>query len=317
MRPASIRKGGELRKRMRTGNPAETDYTAKISADRELDSRVHFQIHYHAEMPSGHDPAPNPSHNRLAAELDGLVDLGAERQIIQLVSQILRLPKPTAIALVQVIRAISMLKRPRRWRSRIEAAYTRLSKPEKHYARGAMLAYYCTIWEPQLALRFCKLRHLDSPGQLMNAMHLHLHANDLTQAKKVARKCRKAMAQIHDAHDASCLAEALGRYYARTREWQRALKVWTNAPRDQPMARDAAVGRVEIFLAQALVAVREELAIVASLRGKVDASLAISLPGIEDALLNDTAKDLRRFENGIPRLLPQKRQKAFGLSKTA
>ena len=106
----------------------------------------------------------------------------------------------------------------------------------------------------------------------------------------------------------------MGSFYARTRNWQRALDVWAIAPRDQPLARSAAVGRAEVFIAAAIDALNQELDTVIALKEKLPSGIEISLPGIEASLLRRTEKDLLRLKRGLERLLPEKRRKAFGLN---
>src|SRR5207245_1530136 len=102
------------------------------------------------------------------------------------------------------------------------------------------------------------------------------------KAKRLERKCFNATARIENAFDASCLAEALATFYARTRNWQRALEAWTIAPRDEPLSRNAAVGRAEVFIAGAIDALNEELNTAATLKKNPPSDLTLRLPGIED-----------------------------------
>ena len=242
----------------------------------------------------------------LASELDGFVDLGSTKEIKELIRQILQRPRPTAATLWDAVRAIGTMNSPRRWRSDLEAAFARMTKREQRCAREAMLNYYYTIWEPELALPFCALRNLRTPSELMFAMDVYLHLNKLSDAKKVERKCLNAIRQAEDPFNVSLIAEALASFYARTRNWQRALEIWTRAPRDQPLARNAAVGRAEVFIAGAIDALNEELITVAALKKNPPSELTLKLPGIEDKLLRDTEGDLLRLKRGLER--------AFGLN---
>jgi hypothetical protein len=177
-----------------------------------------------------------------------------------------------------------------------------------------MLNYYSAIWEPELALPFCVLRDLRGPSELMFAMDIYLHLNKLSDAQKVERKCLSAIERAENEFDVSCITEALGSFYARTRNWQRALEIWTRAPRDQPLARNAAVGRAEVFTAAAIDALNQELGTVIALKKKSPSGIEISLPGIEDSLLRRTEKGLLRLKRGLQRLLPEKRRQALGLN---
>jgi hypothetical protein len=249
----------------------------------------------------------------LVSQLDGFVELGSRLEIKKLARQILRHPRLTAEGLWHVVRAIGTMDSPSHWRRNIEAAFARLSKREQRRGREVMLNYYSAISDFESALPFCAVRDLRNPSELMFAMDVYLHLNKLSDAKKLEWKCLNAIGRAESSFDVSCITDALGSFYARTRNWQRALEVWTIAPRDQALARNAAVGRAETFIAGALDAVSEELSTMTMLRKNPPLKLAISLPGIEDSLVQGTERDLLRLKRGLERLLPEKRRKAFGL----
>ena len=119
---------------------------------------------------------------------------------------------------------------------------------------------------------------------------------------------------VDNPFDASAIAEALASYYTRIGGWDQALQLWELAPRDQPLSRQAALGRVEVFLARAWAAVQEELDVANSLRNNVDPDLTLCLPGIDADLLDQTQKDLSRLRRGLERLLPEQRRHALGLT---
>lgn len=263
-------------------------------------------------MQKAHSPRSSQSPDTLAQELEGLIDLGATKQATKVVAQLLRLPRATAVDLWQVVRAICMMERPRRWRIDIESAYARLSKNEQRRARIVMFDYYSSINEPDLALRFCKLRDLRSAHDLMFAMELYLDADRLVEARKITAKCLRM--KVDNPFDASARAEALASYYARTKKWDLAYEYWARAPRDQPISRQAVIGGIEILLAWALAAIDYELKTVARLRTKTDPDLAVSLPSIQKELLDQTEKDLLRLKRGIGRIFSPRRQREFGLA---
>jgi hypothetical protein len=249
----------------------------------------------------------------LVCELDGFVELGSTQEAAKRTREIFRHPHLTADALASAIIAIGTMHAPHRWQDDIEGAYSRLSKREQRRATEAMLDYYYMIREPELALQFCNIRRLNSPAALNFAMDLFLHFNMLDEANKVARKCWRIGERVENMFQLSCLAEALASYYARTRQWQRALEIWKLAPRDQPLSRNAAIGRIEALIAQALGAAHDELDTIELLKKKPSSELQIMVPGIEDSMLDDTRKELLRFRHALEHVLPAKRRHAFGL----
>ena len=250
----------------------------------------------------------------LVEELQGHLAINMAADARKITRELLRHPFLNANGLSEAVRAIGMAaKSPRIWRSLIEEAYRTLPSKEQRRARAGMLAYYHMVWDPDAALLFCGFRDLQSPADLMFAMDVFLHFGRLKNAKVIARKCENALNSDITRFDAGCLIEALASYYARSRQWQRALELWSHAPRDEPLARNAATGMAEVFIAAALDSITGELAVVESLEKKAFTELALSLPGIEDGMLNDTKKELLRLRRGLERLLPVKKRVAFGL----
>lgn len=262
-----------------------------------------------------HKRPKSPSHSIewLARELSGQVDLGARNEVRRLTRLVIHHVDLDAEVLSEVVRAIGVLNNSHRWRREMELAYARLAKKEQHRARAAMMSYYYTIEEMDLALSFCSPRDLRDPRQVMFAMDIYLHFGKLAEARKVAKKGKILLARSQTAFDASLLIEALACYHARRREWDVALALWSDAPRSQPLAGNAAVGTVEVFIAGALDVIMRELQTIGAFLKQPPSELELSLPGIEEELLRDTEKALLRLKRGLERLVPEQRRQALGL----
>lgn len=251
----------------------------------------------------------------LVSELDGLLDLGATRQAQRAIDRILVQSDLTANALWVAVRGIGMGPNPRKWRAKVENAFANLPKREQRIARVTMLSYYHLVHEPSAALPFCSMRDLHNPADVLFAMDVLLDQGKLKKAGRLAKRAEPHLAECGDAFDLSCLIEAVASYHARVRNWQRALELWTLAPRDQPLSSNASTGISEVFMAGALESVQNELTVVAELKrsGPQDREMLLSLPGTEEGLLDDTEKRLLRTKRGLERLLPERRRVALGL----
>lgn len=257
--------------------------------------------------------SPPHSIQWLARELSGQVDLGASDEVRRLTRAVLRHADLDAEVLSEVVRAIGVLNNSHRWRREMELAYARLAQKERKRARSAMMGYYYTIGELDMGLSFCSLHDLREPHQMMFAMDIYLHFGKLAEARKVAKKAKILLAQPQTAFAASLLIEALACYHARRREWNIALDLWSAAPRNQPLARDAAVGTVEIFIARALDVIMKELETIGTILKQPPSELGLALPGIEEELLRGTEKAILRLKVGLERLVPERRRRALGL----
>jgi len=69
---------------------------------------------------------PLHSADSLAEQLDGLLELGSREEMARVTRELLAHPQLTLSGLWQAVRAIGMMKSPRRRRSQIEQAYARL-----------------------------------------------------------------------------------------------------------------------------------------------------------------------------------------------
>jgi len=254
-----------------------------------------------------------PVADRLAEELDGLVDLGSREEIARLTRQILAHPRPTPTALLQAVRAIGTMPMQSRhqWRTRVETAYARLNTKDQRIATGTMLAFHYSADDFEAALRFCRISDLNAPMELNLAMEVYLHFNRLADAKDVARKCADIAKCAETASDIGCIADAIASYRARTGQWDDALKAWAAAPSHPLLACHAAVKRAEVSVARTFDALNKELRMVDILRK--NPSLQLSLLGMESAMIDQTEEHLLWLKQGLEEIFPTDRQIAYGL----
>lgn len=120
----------------------------------------------------------------------------------------------------------------------------------------------------------------------------------------------KAIESPEDAFDFSCLIEALATYHARLGEWSEAFELWSKAPRNEPLSRNAAAGRVELCLVKALALIREELATLRDL--PFDFEYELVVPGNADGLRKETEVELQKFQRALEKLVPAERRLELG-----
>lgn len=265
---------------------------------------------------SSRTSSSNRTVTSLASDLNGFLELGGTSEAQRLVRRVLRHPGLTAAEFFEAIRAIGAGPNSKKWRGEVEAAHGRLGPKQQRLARTTMLNFYYTIGDAEAALKSFSLRDVQTPAEAFMAMDVLLDCGKLKEAKMLARKAEKTFNIVTDSFETSCLIHAVASYYARTRNWRRAREVWFLAPRNQPLARDAATGIVQTFIAGALDAISGELKTVRDLKriGPTSSELMLSLPGVEETLLKDTEKDLLRLQRGLERLVPKERRWALGLT---
>ena len=145
-------------------------------------------------------------------------------------------------------------------------------------------------------------------------MEALLELDQLEEAKTLASRCRRALRSAEHPFDQSLLLNALAKFFARTREWGRAIESWQNAPLDSVFGRDALRGIVQIYLAFAFERTEWGLGLLAQLKQHHEHELDLRLPGNDLKLTLDAEKELLKLKCGIKRLLPEKARKQLGIS---
>jgi hypothetical protein len=84
-------------------------------------------------------------------------------------------------------------------------------------------------------------------------------------------------------------------------------------PLHSPLLRNALTGIVEESVANALLAVRAGLWVVAKRKREPDTSIEVSAPGLEATIVADIEKALLSLQRKLERILRPEGQKAFGL----
>jgi len=250
----------------------------------------------------------------LAAEISGYADLGMKREALRLTRRLLEkrriLPEEFGEA-VRTIGVYSSFSDFKKWKPKLEAAYNRQSRRFKRKARSDMLGMYASLREWENALQFLSVRKPSSAFEIFLGMGVFLELDKLQDAKVLAARCKRALSSATDRFEQSLLLEALASFFARTRDWDRAISGWQHAPLDQPFRRDALSGIVQIHLARAFEAIDNGLKALAELKRNPEPSLC--LPGNDEGLTRDAEKELLRFKRRIEKLLPEKARKELGV----
>jgi len=206
-----------------------------------------------------------------------------------------------------------MAAEPADWGPKFEAAYERLPSNTRKSAQITMLSVYAAVGEYEKAEKFLSLRDLETPRDLALAMDTLLALGRLNDAASVARQCSVLLNDRLEASEASHLLRAMATYFERSGEWEGALRAWEMIPAGGPLSDAALVSRVEIHLAKALVAAREGIAGLASLKSRLDAN-TISFPGQHEAMIKSADRKLQKLNRSIENLLSHDRRKELGVN---
>ncbi len=252
----------------------------------------------------------------ILGELGGFLDIGSTALANAALRELLDHSDLNAEAFGEALRAAGMRDRPEQWRDRLEAAYRRMPARERKAARRHMLAYYSAVWDAQAALPFTNPADLQTPSDIMFAMDVLLHAGELTRAKRLARVIERQSFDDLGEFDTAMLIASLASYYARVRDWEHALNLWSLLGAGDAGMPNVAASVTEIHIARALDTAAKELDRIGELKrdSTRDTDLALSLPGIEDDVFDSTEKELTRVKRGLERVLRPARRIALGLA---
>src|SRR5882724_7934293 len=190
----------------------------------------------------------------IAAEISGYADIGMKKEALRLTRKVLEkrriLPDEFSEAL-RTIGVYASFKSFKKWKPKFEAAYERQSRKFKRKTRPYMLEMYGSLREWETALQFLSVRRLSSAFEIFFGMDVLLQLDKLQDAEALATRCRKALSFATNRFEQSLLLDTLGSFFARTHEWDHAIRAWQLAPLAEPFRRDALSGIVKIHLARA------------------------------------------------------------------
>src|SRR5437867_5008138 len=251
----------------------------------------------------------------IAAEISGYADIGMKQEALRLTRKLLEKRRILPTEFTEAVRTMGIYLSSKiweQWKSKVEAAYERQSRKFKRKTRSYMVEMYGALGEWETALQFLSVQKPSSAFEIFFGMKALLELDKLQDAEALATRCRKALSFTTNRFEQSLLLDTLGSFFARTHEWDHAIRAWQLAPLAEPFRRDALSGIVKIHLARAFEAVESGLKALAELKRNSEPSLC--LPGNDLAMTRDAEKELLKFKRGIEKLLPGKARKRLGIT---
>lgn len=236
------------------------------------------------------------------------------RETHRLARTILAKPDISAEEFCETLMTAGVEQNFEKWRPRIEAAHARQSREFKRKVRPCMLSMYASLGDYENARRFISLRNAWTAFEMFWSMDVLLALDMLDDAKCLARRSVKCLPLATTPIEQSLLIDAAATFFARTREWDKAITLWKHAPAYEPLRGNALEGIIHIHLARAFEAVERGLEIVTELKRKPDTTLELCLPGNESAMLEDDEKQLLKLKRGIAKILPEEARRELGIS---
>lgn len=176
-----------------------------------------------------------------------------------------------------------------------------------------MLSLYGALADWPKAARHAAPRLLQSPSDYLFGVEALVKTGRMKEAKRAAHKTFSLADEFDDPFSFSCLVEAAATYFAAAKEWDRAFEVWTLAPRDQPLGRNGAIGRIELHMGYIVMLIEQELAYLRKLGPDFESELIA--PGNTDSLRRGLERELHKLQKTFEKLLSAHRRAELGMNE--
>ncbi len=247
-----------------------------------------------------------------AEALEGFTDMGMRDLALALAGEILKKHRPHPKEITEAIRAIGVhAYRMKAWNSRVARMADRLPKRSKHAVREDLLTFFALNSDYKRAVSFIYAPRTFSTHSLFLAFDTYLNLRRFSEATSFARKYMRDFSNGDcDAFECEASAVAMG----IEGDHLGALLHRINAPVEPAMEATLIHGIVESTCA---LVVRHIAARIEKLRrlrkeGVMD-PLQLTIPGINDALQDESEGLCRKIQTKFTRLIPKDRQFLYKL----
>ena len=252
-----------------------------------------------------------PDEDQLVKELDGYVELGMPGEALQAARNLLNQPDISPEQFGSAADAILIqADKTKPWRGVLETAFSRLSKTGQRAVRDKMFGFYVTLEDWDAAHRFLPKRPVHA-AELLFSMWTLLNLNK--PAKLVQRQCLRALKSADEPFALSNLLEALASYHAHQGELDAAEHYWKQSAGLEPFAHKALAGLVEIAAVRGQLLAKAGLLQIEKFRKEGVDEEAVILPNNRGSALEKAARDLKRYQTILQKIVPPRKLRDFGV----
>jgi hypothetical protein len=248
--------------------------------------------------------------------MDGLIKLGMKSEALRLARLSLRQNAITPQAFSEAMNAIQTLAdKIKPWAKLVESAYERLPKRKRPAVRFWVMAFRNCSRDHEGVLRLMPNRLAGEFASeelvylLESAFELGKSELIVKLAKQLPRAIREADSQVLQSQLLLCLAE----YLVRKGKCAESIAVLEAVQADATFHRNAVTGIVEIHAVRAWLALRLGFQRIGQFNRNFDPETELTVPGNDKAVQEQAAKEFRRLQKTLEKILPEKRRKELGL----
>ena len=240
-----------------------------------------------------------------------------KKEALALARRLLKAPTVTGPVLADAANAIlTLADKVKPWKSLIESAYQRVPKQKRGSVRFWIMAIRDACNDHAGVLQLAPKRFTGEYAllELLWVIVATFETNNKDLMRRFAVRLPLAIHQAKHPVTQAMLCRCLAEFCAREGEWDDAIAVAESA-QENPCFLQPAVGTlVEIHVARALRAVERGFQYIEAFRKDFDPETELVITGVEKDILDDAAKEFRRLQKMLGRVVPKKRQKELGFS---
>lgn len=257
---------------------------------------------------------PTPS---TLSELDGFVGAGMKKEALQLARQLLKAPRITAPTFAQALNTILTLSDTvKPWRALVETAYERVPKQSRGAVRFWIMSIRNACHDHEGVLRLVPKRFGGEFAllELLYAMDATFATGDKNMMRKLARRLPRPIDRATNPETQAMLWLCVAEVCMREGEWDDIVPLMEPVHESLGFIENAVDTVVEVHVVGALKALQRGFQKIAAFRKGFDPETELMLPGNDKAILDHAAKDFRRLQKVLERIVPKERQKELGFA---
>jgi hypothetical protein len=239
-----------------------------------------------------------------------------KKEALALARRLLKAPVVAAPEFADAVEAILILADSvKSWKPLIEAGYERVPKRQHGSVRFWLMAVRDTCHDHAGVLRLAPDRFTGKFAlrEAVWAMKAAFALGSDRLIRFLGARLPRLISRVDDPLTHAQLLLCLSEFYAREGKWAEAIAAAEPVQECSTLLRNAVGAIVEIRAARALRVVQQGFQRIEAFSKKFDPHVELTVPGNEKALLDAAAKEFRRLQKILERIVPKGRQSKLGI----
>ena len=247
-----------------------------------------------------------------SAEIEGLVDLGAKQQALNLAEEVFNSDTPTVQEFIAAVRAITVIDYTKagdeyvfnhaKWRGPVTESIARMPESVRSALRPTMLHFYSDCGDDAAAADFFDDDYSD-PSDLASALRLASRLGEERLSRRYSELAEVALPSIEDRFSHDALSDALVQFHSSTGDWEKVIRYSDHIEMLDVFNWSAAVIPVEALLRWASSTIEERLRRLDEFASATPTDTDLSLPKYSNAQLAAARQALLRYQQQLRQIV--------------